>query len=56
MIKVIAILISDMNSLHHLQDDEELGEIKDYQRKINSMMFTIIYSRSNICFIMLKLS
>jgi hypothetical protein len=30
MIKAIIILISNVNSLHHLQDDKELNEIKDY--------------------------
>jgi hypothetical protein len=29
-IKATAILISNANSLHRLQDDEELSEIRDY--------------------------
>jgi hypothetical protein len=48
--------ISDANSLHHLRDDEELCEIRDYQRRIGSMMFAMVYSRPDICFAMSKLS
>jgi hypothetical protein len=55
-VKDIAIPISDANSLHHLRDDEELGEVRDYQRKISSIMFAIIYSRPDFCFMMSKLS
>jgi hypothetical protein len=29
-VKATAILISDANSLHCLQDNEELGEVRDY--------------------------
>ena len=55
-VKDTAIPISDANSLHRLQDDEELGEIRDYQRKIGSTMFAMVYSRPDICFAMSKLS
>jgi hypothetical protein len=55
-VKTTAILISDANSLHCLQDNKELSEIRDYQRKISSIMFTIVYLRPNICFTMSKLS
>ena len=55
-VKPTCIPISDANSLHHLQDNEELGEIRDYQRRIGSMMFAMVYSRPDICFAMSKLS
>lgn len=55
-VKATAVPISDANSLHWLRDDEELGEVRDYQRKIGSMMFAMVYSRPDICFAMLKLS
>jgi hypothetical protein len=55
-VKTTAIPISDANSLHCLQDDEELSEVRDYQRKISSTMFAIVYLRPNIYFAMLKLS
>jgi len=55
-VKDTAVPISDANSLHHLRNDEELGEVRDYQRKIGSIMFAMVYSRPDICFTMSKLS
>ena len=54
--KDTTISIVNINNLYRLRKDKKLGKIRDYQKKINSTMFFIIYTRLDIFFIISKLS
>jgi hypothetical protein len=55
-VKPTAIPVSDDKKLYGLRDDEEPREIRDYQTKIGSMTFAMVYAPPDICFVMSRLS
>ena len=55
-VKSIVISVNDYNVIRKTIIDDEFNDRNVYCRKTKSIIFAMIYTRSDICFVLIKLS